>query len=237
MNEITVLLRDDSDHIDFNKQLMSFLNEKYTYMNKNGFIIRPIIVDDINIDNYAKAGIKSLPALLTNKDHQENGVNNIIEYMSINMVQPSRPKKIISSSRDAFQELLKSESKKTLEEVEREKQEDEKKMKDGNMNTSKVKKIAEQFNYVGKDPRSKATKMPKSNPMYDSPIMERQSFSARSPDNVPVSVGGNQAVQSTQSPTVVYDDLDHDEKKFLNSFADAPESDDEDIYMPDYSLN
>lgn len=237
MNEITILLRDDIDHLEYNMQIMSFLNEKYIKLNSKKFSIRPIRVHDTNIDTYARIGIRSLPALLNHKNHQENGVSNIIKFL--NTIMNSSNSKPMIDTKSSFQNTLKKESMKSLEEVARENQEDERQLKDGpGMNPTRQSKLAAQFNYIGKDPMQMAGRPKKQPGVSEHTIIETDartgpytSFSNKMQENA-------QQVTNPDGtdPPVKYDDLDPQERKFLQSFSNAPESDDEFIYEPDSSL-
>jgi hypothetical protein len=82
MNEIIVLLKDNKKHNQYNKQLISFLNEYHESLNDNKYLINIKIVDDNNIDKYIKSGIESIPAI--NIDNEFiYGVNQIIQKLSI----------------------------------------------------------------------------------------------------------------------------------------------------------
>ncbi len=77
LTELVLLLRDFEDDIEFNKRIMDYINDRYTYIIDSGYYFTIEILDDTNINEFIKKGINSIPALIHNNDI-DYGVNNII---------------------------------------------------------------------------------------------------------------------------------------------------------------
>lgn len=120
-NNIVLIFYDDHTHEIYNKQLINFLLEKINLIVKKNFIINPVIINDINRDDYAKKGIKSLPALITHKDDKVYGVNDILIHLSTICTAKPIIKKI---KNDSFTNMLENEAKKTIADITNEDQED-----------------------------------------------------------------------------------------------------------------
>ena len=82
MNKILLLLKNNDKHKEYNKRLMEYLNERHEYLNDNGFFIDIDIVNDLNLDDYVKKGVQSIPALIVDDTDIDHGVNGIICKLS-----------------------------------------------------------------------------------------------------------------------------------------------------------
>lgn len=212
MNEITILFRDDPEHQIFNQQIISFLEEKHRLLNQNGYVIRPVIVDTSNIDKYAKLGVQSLPALLTSNDNQENGVNNIIAFLSIKTEDPKNKQKN-NILKNKFNNLIQEVSNISLDELKKEE-------KDGAapkdlpnldiLTQDEIMNASKKFDYINKKQSVPTTKKRDGSKHREG---TRSSFKE----------------QNTK-----FNNMDKDEIHIMQQYLDSINSDDEDHYAPDY---
>lgn len=210
MNEITILFRDDPDHEGFNKQILSFLEDKHRSLNQNGYIIRPVIVDSDNIDKYVKLGVQSLPALLTSNDNQENGVNDIIAFLSIKTSDP-KDKQKNSIVKNKFQNLIQEMANVSLEDLKREETEDvssKKSLHSDALTQEDIMKGNQKFDYINKK--------------QSVPSRKKTSQNAPSKDMY-------------QEQNTKFDNMDKDEIHIMQRYLDSINTDDEEEqYSPDY---
>ncbi len=82
MNKVLLLVKNNEKHTDFNKRLLEYINERHEYVNDNGYYIDIDIVNDLNLDDYVKKGVESIPALIIDESDISHGVNNIICKLS-----------------------------------------------------------------------------------------------------------------------------------------------------------
>lgn len=82
MEEILILFKNDPDHDKNNIMIINHLNEQYQTLNKLKFKIRPVIVNNNNIDNYTRIGVKGLPALVYKEDDIKIGSKQIINFLT-----------------------------------------------------------------------------------------------------------------------------------------------------------
>ena len=213
MDEITILFRDDTSHESFNKQILSFLHDTHQALNQNGYIIRPIIIDSHNIDKYAKLGVQTLPALLTSNDTQENGVNNIIMYLSIKSNTSEKPKVSGSGSKQKFQNMIQEVASISLEELKKEENEgtSKKDMPELDILTQDdIMKGSQKFDYV-----NRKTQPSSSRKMKNGTIPSTSTFKE----------------QNTK-----FQNMDKDEIHVMQQYLNAIESEDEEEqYQPDWS--
>lgn len=210
MEEITILFRDDIGHEQFNRQILSFLHDKHQALNQNGFIVRPIIVGSTNIDKYAKLGVQSLPALLTSNDTQENGVNNIIMFLSLksNTGKPATSK----GSKHKFQNLIQEVSHISLDELKKEESDGVGKKDVPNLDILTQDDImagTKKFDYVNKKTQPNSNRK-----MKQGTIPSNSTFKE----------------QDTK-----FQNMDKDEIHVMQQYLNAIESDEEEHYQPDYN--
>lgn len=80
-SKISLFLKDSDNHIEFNKRILDYLNDRYTILNDNYFTITIDVVDDEHLNDYVLRGLQSLPALEYDNEYLY-GVNSILAALS-----------------------------------------------------------------------------------------------------------------------------------------------------------
>ena len=185
-------------------------------MNQNGYIIRPVIIDTSNIDKYAKLGVQSLPALLTSNDNQENGVNNIIAFLSIKTEDPKNKQKN-SVLKNKFQNLIQEVSNISLDELKKEEKSNAAPKDLPNLDIltqDEIMNASKKFDYINKKQNVPPSSKKKEN------LNSRQK-------------GMNQNTFKEQDTK--FNNMDKDEIHIMQQYLDSINSDEEeDHYAPDY---
>jgi hypothetical protein len=76
---ILIVLKDASSHMDYNRRILEYLNDRHTAINDNMFTISIDVVTNDNINDYVRAGIESIPALqMADSEEYIYGVNSIL---------------------------------------------------------------------------------------------------------------------------------------------------------------
>ncbi len=122
-SKVTIVLKDDLRHDEYNKRIIDYLNDRHTAINNNMFTIAIDVADDSNINDYVKDGMESIPAMRVSADQPYiYGVNSIMAALSkLEIVQSQPSKQKFASSRD---EDTSSFYKMALEEMQKDDQED-----------------------------------------------------------------------------------------------------------------
>lgn len=81
--KITIVLRDSSNHVENNRRIIEYLNDRYRILNDNRYTIAIEILDDSNIDDFIKIGVDEVPAIQLDKAGSfTSGVNNILAALA-----------------------------------------------------------------------------------------------------------------------------------------------------------
>lgn len=82
-SKVLIVLKDADNHMDYNKRIIEYLNDRHTAINDNRFTIAIEVADDNNINDFVVAGIQSLPAMRTDESQPfVYGVNSIIAALA-----------------------------------------------------------------------------------------------------------------------------------------------------------
>jgi hypothetical protein len=106
LSPILILLKNDISHKEYNKTILNYLNDRFTYINDSGFYIKIDTINQQNIDDYTKIGVSSIPCIVQVKEDNtpeiENGVNNILSKLSKLEIKQTTPKK---KKQESFYEM------------------------------------------------------------------------------------------------------------------------------------
>ena len=81
--KVAIVLKDASNHEDYNKRIIEYLTDRHTSINDNGYTIALEVVDDKNIDDYVRQGLESIPAIkVSESDDYVYGVNSILSTLA-----------------------------------------------------------------------------------------------------------------------------------------------------------
>ena len=76
---VLIVLKDSSSHMDYNRRILEYLNDRHPAINDNMFTISIDVVTNDNINDYVRAGIESIPALqMADSEEYIYGVNSIL---------------------------------------------------------------------------------------------------------------------------------------------------------------
>lgn len=82
-HKISIVMKDSDKHVEYNKRILDYLNDRHTILNDNMYTIAINVVDDNNIDDYVKQGVQSLPAMKVADDNEfVYGVNSILSSLA-----------------------------------------------------------------------------------------------------------------------------------------------------------
>ncbi len=81
--KVTIFLKDSTNHVEYNKRIIEYLNDRHMALNDNMFTVALEVIDDTNINNYVLQGIESIPAMQIGKeDGYIYGVNSILAMLA-----------------------------------------------------------------------------------------------------------------------------------------------------------
>jgi hypothetical protein len=81
--KITIVLKNADNHIDYNRRIMDYLNDRHTAINDNMFTIAIDVADDSNINEFVADGMESIPAMKVYQDKPYiYGVNSILSTLA-----------------------------------------------------------------------------------------------------------------------------------------------------------
>ena len=81
--KVSIILKDDDNHADYNKRIIEYLNDRHMAINDNMFTIAIDLVDDSNMNNYVLEGLESVPAIkITESEPFIYGVNSILATLA-----------------------------------------------------------------------------------------------------------------------------------------------------------
>ena len=82
-SKVLVVLKDADNHMDYNKRIIEYLNDRHTAINDNKYTIAIEVADDNNINDFVLEGVESLPAIRVNEDQPFTyGVNSILAALA-----------------------------------------------------------------------------------------------------------------------------------------------------------
>ena len=81
--KVSIILKDDDNHTDYNKRIIEYLNDRHMSINDNMFTIAIDLVDDSNMNDYVLEGLESVPAIkITEGEPFIYGVNSILATLA-----------------------------------------------------------------------------------------------------------------------------------------------------------
>lgn len=90
--KVTVVLKDAPTHADFNRRILEYLKDRHRQINTAGFTVAIEAADSLNLNEFVRKGVESLPALISFSDSVPlvYGVNSIIAALArMEAAQPS----------------------------------------------------------------------------------------------------------------------------------------------------
>lgn len=100
--KVSIILKDAQSHMDYNRRIIEYLNDRHTDINDNFYTIAIEIADDSNINDYALEGMESLPALRVSDGTEfVYGVNSILAILA-KLEIPSQPVQTKASQPEAI---------------------------------------------------------------------------------------------------------------------------------------
>lgn len=93
--KVTIILKDATNHVDYNKRIIDYLNDRHSVINDNMFTIAIEVADNTNINTFALQGMNSIPAMKIDQDGEFiYGVNSILSALAkleiSNFTQPGK---------------------------------------------------------------------------------------------------------------------------------------------------
>lgn len=81
--KISIFVKDASNHVDYNRRIIEYLNDRHTALNDNGYTIAIDVIDDDNINEHILNGMESIPTMRVGKDDDYiYGVNSILSALA-----------------------------------------------------------------------------------------------------------------------------------------------------------
>jgi hypothetical protein len=80
--KINIILKDDPRHDMDNERIMDYLNDRHQILNDCQYVINLTILDQSNIDDFAKKDLETIPAMAVDGDDYVYGVNSIIAELA-----------------------------------------------------------------------------------------------------------------------------------------------------------
>lgn len=82
-SKVLLVLKDADNHMDYNKRIIEYLNDRHTAINDNKFTIAIEVADDNNINDFVLEGVESLPAIRVSEEQPFTyGVNSILAALA-----------------------------------------------------------------------------------------------------------------------------------------------------------
>lgn len=82
-SKVLIVLKDATNHSDYNKRIIEYLNDRHTAINDNQYVIVIDVADDNNINDFVLEGVESLPAIRLSPDSDFlYGVNSILASLA-----------------------------------------------------------------------------------------------------------------------------------------------------------
>ena len=81
--KVSIILKDAPNHVDYNKRIIEYLNDRHSAINDNMFTVAIDVADDANINDFVLEGIESVPAMKVFEDEPFiYGVNSILSTLA-----------------------------------------------------------------------------------------------------------------------------------------------------------
>lgn len=87
--KVLIVLKDASNHVEYNRRILDYLNDRHTAINDNKYTLAIEVADDQSINHYVLQGMQSVPAMKAHIDEPfVYGVNSIIAALAKMKVDP-----------------------------------------------------------------------------------------------------------------------------------------------------
>ncbi len=90
--KVVIILKDADNHELYNSRIIDFLNDRYTIINDNNYVLVLDIANESNINDFVSDGVSSLPAMKVADNDYIYGVNSIISALAQLETPPIKPK-------------------------------------------------------------------------------------------------------------------------------------------------